>query len=233
MTETCAFGSTFDEAGHVGEHEALLGTDTNHAEMRMERRERIVGDLGTGVGDGRNEGRLACVGHAEKTDVGEHLKLKLERTVLTGFARSRLLGRTIDRALEVKVAETALAARSEQLASAVNVQVGNHLAGIRVAHKSTHGHAQNDVVAACAIAVRAAAVLAVGSEELARVAIVHEGIDVAVGNRVDGAASAAITAVGTTLRNELFAAEACRTVAALAALDFNFCFINKLHEYTF
>jgi two-component system chemotaxis sensor kinase CheA len=40
---------------------------------------------------------------------------------------------------------------------------------------------------------------------------------------------AAITAVGTTLRNELFAAEACRTVAALAALDFNFCFINKLH----
>ena len=49
MTETCAFGSTFDEAGHVGEHEALLGTDTNHAEMRMERRERIVGDLGTGV----------------------------------------------------------------------------------------------------------------------------------------------------------------------------------------
>ena len=35
MTETCAFGSTFDEAGHVGEHEALLGTDTNHAEMRM------------------------------------------------------------------------------------------------------------------------------------------------------------------------------------------------------
>ena len=31
-------------------------------------------------------------------------------------------------------------------------------------------------------------------------------------------ASAAITAVGTTLRNELFAAEACRTVAALAAL---------------
>ena len=63
----------------------------------------------------------------------------------------------------MKVAETALAARSEQLASAVNVQVGNHLAGIRVAHKSAHGHAQNDVVAACAIAVRAAAVLAIGS----------------------------------------------------------------------
>lgn len=201
--------------------------------MRMERRERIVGDLGTGVGDGRNEGRLACVGHAEKTDVGEHLKLKLERTVLTGFARSRLLGRTIDRALEVKVAETTLAARSEQLGERRE----------RSGRQSPRRYPCRAQECPRACAERCRRRLRHSSprrgrsrrweRRLARVAIVHEGIDVAVGNRVDGAASAAITAVGTTLRNELFAAEACRTVAALAALDFNFCFINKLHEYTF
>ena len=199
----------------------------------MQRRERIVGDLRTSVGNSRDKSRLASIGHAEKADVGKHLKLKLKRAILTGFARRSLLGSTVDRALEVQVAKTALAAGCEQLACAMNVQVGNHFPRVRIAHKRADRHAQHDVFAAGTVAVRTAAVFAVRSEELARIAIVNKSIDVAVSNRIDRAAAATVATVGTALRNELFAAEACRTVSALAALDFNFCFINKLHEYTF
>lgn len=133
----------------------------------------------------------------------------------------------------MKVAQPALAARRKQLTGTVHVEVRDHFTRIRVAHKRADRHAQNDVISARAIAVRTPAVLAVGCKELARVAIIHEGIDVSVGNRIDRTAASAVAAVRAALRNELFAAEACRTVAALAALDFNFCFINKLHEYTF
>ena len=50
---------------------ALVADD---AELRAERRERIVADLGRGVGDRVEEGRLAGVGKADQADVGEQLE---------------------------------------------------------------------------------------------------------------------------------------------------------------
>ena len=55
----------------------------------------------------------------EEADVGEHLELELKRAILPGLARRELLGRAVDRALEVQIAEAALAAlrREETIAA--------------------------------------------------------------------------------------------------------------------
>ena len=42
--EAVARVRALDQPGHVGEHEAALVVDAHHAEVRDERRERIVGD---------------------------------------------------------------------------------------------------------------------------------------------------------------------------------------------
>ena len=45
VAEPRAFGRAFDQAGNVGDHEAAVVVDAHHAEVGVQRRERIVGDL--------------------------------------------------------------------------------------------------------------------------------------------------------------------------------------------
>ena len=54
------------------------GADAHDAEVRVQRREGIVGDLGTCIGDGRDQRRLAGIGHAQQADVGQHLQFELQ-----------------------------------------------------------------------------------------------------------------------------------------------------------
>ena len=65
VADAGAFGRALDQAGNVGEDEvaALVADD---AELRVERGERIIADLGLGVGDGVEEGRLAGIGQADQ-----------------------------------------------------------------------------------------------------------------------------------------------------------------------
>ena len=230
VSEAGAFRRAFDEAGDVGKDEALLRTHAHHAEVRMKRCKGIVRNLRAGIGHRRNEGGLAGIGHPEKAHISEHLEFELERAVLTGFARRELARSAVDGALEVKVPETALAAGGKKRAGAVFSEVGNRFARIRVADDRAYGHAQDDVLAARAVAVCAATVFARGSEELSRVLIVDERIDVAVSLSPHGAAAAAVAAVRAALRNELLAAEARGAVAALAALNLDSGFVDEFHN---
>ena len=72
------------------------------------------------------------------------------------------------------------------------------------------GMRSDDVVAALAVAVRAAAVFAVARLVLLRVAVVDQRVDVAVRDRIDAAAPAAVAAVRSAERDELLAAESTR-----------------------
>jgi hypothetical protein len=92
-------------------------------------------------------------------------------------------------------------------------------------------HAHVDVVRALAVAVGAAARFAVFAR------LVHLGeaevdqrVDVAVGDRPDRAALAAVAAVGTAEGAEFLAAERGAAVAAVAGDDFDSCFVDKLHD---
>ena len=76
--EAVALAGALDEAGQVGEGEALVA-DADDTEHRLQRSERVFGDLGPGVGDGGEQGRLARVGEAEQPHIGEQAQVESER----------------------------------------------------------------------------------------------------------------------------------------------------------
>jgi hypothetical protein len=53
--ESCAIGRALDEPGNVGHDEAALVADGDDAEVRIQRGERIIGDLGTRCRNRRDE----------------------------------------------------------------------------------------------------------------------------------------------------------------------------------
>src|SRR6516164_1571441 len=63
---------TLDQPGEVCQHE-LLVMQPHDAELWLQGRERIVGDLGPGVRDCGEEGRLAGVGETDETGIGDQL----------------------------------------------------------------------------------------------------------------------------------------------------------------
>ncbi len=76
----------FDEAGQVGDGEGLVVgrvADLDDAEVGFEGGEGVVGDLGLGGGEARDEGGLADVGVADEAGVGEEAEFE---AVVAGFA---------------------------------------------------------------------------------------------------------------------------------------------------
>ena len=73
VAEAGAGARPLDQPGDVGDHElAILGIE--RPQRRFERRERVVGHLRMRPGQSRQQRRLARVGQADQTDVGEQLQ---------------------------------------------------------------------------------------------------------------------------------------------------------------
>ena len=130
------------------------------------------------------------------------------------------------------VAEATGPALCEQQPLPMVEQISEGLTGVGVAHHGTDGHAQHDVVGARTVLVGATAMLAVARLVAARVAVVDQGVDVAVGERPDAATAPAVAAIGAALRDELLAPERHDAVAAVAGHDLDACFVEELHALT-
>src|SRR5690606_36965453 len=137
--------------------------------------------------------------------------------------------RAVGRALEVHVAQPALAATGHQQALAVGGQVADHLVGVDAVHHGAGGHGDDHVLAALAVHLPAPAVLAALGAEQLLVAEVDQGVEVLVGDQPDAAAIAAVAAIRPAQRNELLAAEAHAAVAAVAGGDGDLSFVDQLH----
>ncbi len=85
----------------------------------------------------------------------------------------------------MQVAQAAFAALREQGLVAIVRQVGNLFAGVDIGNHCAHRHAQNHIVRALAVAIRAAAGFAVLGAVHAGETVVHQGVDVAIRNGVD------------------------------------------------
>jgi hypothetical protein len=68
------FVGALDQAGNIGHARIRVAIDLDDAEIGMQRRERIVGDLRLGGRNGRQEGRLAGIGQADQAGVGDQLQ---------------------------------------------------------------------------------------------------------------------------------------------------------------
>ena len=192
-------GRALDETGDVGEHE-LVVAEAHDTEVRLERRERVVGDLRLRRAHRRDQRGLPGVREADERGVGEQLHLEAEPALLAVLA---LLGEARRAACvrqEARVAPPAAAAVRGDVAVAVVHEVGEQLAVAR-AHDRALGHGDDEVVAARAVAAscprRACPTARAGagwSRKASSDATLRSAEEVHV------AARAAVAAVGTALR---------------------------------
>src|SRR5262245_18635742 len=108
MTQPGSLGSTFDQTGDVGDHKAAAFASAHDSEVRMQRGERIVSDLGSRVRNRGDQCGLASVRHSEQADICQQTQLKLQLALLAEPAGRFLAWRPIGAALEVQVAEAAI-----------------------------------------------------------------------------------------------------------------------------
>ena len=103
----------------------LSWSTAHRAELGLERRERVVGDLRPRARDRRQKGRLAGIRQADQAGVGQQLEPQPEPALLARLARRRLARRAVGRRLEVAVAEPAGAALRQDHGLLRRRQVGD------------------------------------------------------------------------------------------------------------
>ena len=126
--EPLALARALDEAGHVGDGEADVA-GLHDAEVRVERREGVVGDLRARGRDRGDEARLAGGREADERDIRDGLQLEDDIALPAGRAEQREAGRLALRVRERRVAETADAAGCDDEAHAGLDHVDERLAG--------------------------------------------------------------------------------------------------------
>src|SRR5262249_30662892 len=227
--EPGAFGGTFDQTRDVGDDEALIRADADDAEMRLQRRERIVGDARRRRGHGAYKCGFARIREAEQTDVGEPLQFETKIAHVTRGARRRLARRAIGRALEGGIADAAASADGDLQPLAVADQVADDFLGIDVDDGRADRNTNDGVLTLLAGHLPAHPVLAALGGERALVAKGAGGVQASGGDEPDTAAVAAVAAAGPAERNEFLAPEADAAVAAVAGVDGDFGFVDEFH----
>ena len=213
---------TLDDARNVGHDERLVVADLDNTEVRLQRREGVVGDLGLRGRNDREQRRLARIGEAHQPHVGQHLQFEDERAFLPLLTRLGVARRLIRGTLEMPVAQTAPAAPEQHEPLAVGRHLAHRFGGrgpVLALEDALGDRAQrnrnHDVAGVLARRTRPGAVLAVLGELVALVFEVDECPVLLVALQDDAAALAAVTAVGTAERHEFLAAEMRRAAAAV------------------
>ena len=83
VPEAGALVGALDQPGDVGDHE-LAVVAVERPEHRLERRERVGGDLGLRAREPRQQRRLAGVRQPDEADVGEQLEVQVDAALLAG-----------------------------------------------------------------------------------------------------------------------------------------------------
>ena len=95
-----------DQPGNISYHVAII-LHLHHAQVRNERSERVIGDLGLSRRHARDERGLARRRHAHERSIGHELHLKLDPALFgrnTQFSEGRSATRGRD---EMRIAATA------------------------------------------------------------------------------------------------------------------------------
>lgn len=111
--ESAALVRPLDDAGNVGHDERFMVADLHDAQIGFERGEGIVGDLGFGSGNSREQRTLARIGEAHQSHVGQHFQFENESPFVALFARLGVARRLVGGAFEMPVAETSAAAMQQ------------------------------------------------------------------------------------------------------------------------
>ena len=225
MAETAALARALDEAGDVGHDEVVL-VEAHHAEMRFEGREGIVGDLGLGRRDPRDERALAGVGEADQGDVGHELELEIEIPLLADLALfgERRCAHLVREKARVATAALTAARRKESIPG--RHQIGEYDPGL-IAHHRPDRHRDVEIRPASAVPALALAVYAVAPRTVGVVAERQQRRHLTVGNQPDRPATPAVATVRAPFGHVRFTPERRRPGPTVAGLDVHLRFVNK------
>ena len=212
----------------IGQHE-LAAVAVHHAELRVERGERIVGDLRLRRADRGEEGGLAGIRQADQAGVGDELQPQPDPALLAGLAGIGVARRAVGRRLEMRVAEAAVAALGQHDALADLGEVGDQRLLVFVENLRADRHLEHHVVAAGAVQVLALAGDAGLRLEVLRVAVVDQRVEAVDRLDHDVAAAAAVAAARAAVLDELLAPERDAAVAAVAGADIDLGFVEEFH----
>src|SRR5205823_2971005 len=157
------------------------------AEVGLERGERVVGDLGLGPRDARDQRALARVGEADEGDVGHELELEAEPPLLSHLALLGEARRPSPVGEEAGVAATTSSAAAGEPALTMGGEVGQR-AVVAVPDDGAGRDRDLEVVALAAVPALARAVAAVAPPPVGVVAEGEQGRNVVVGDEPDVAA---------------------------------------------
>ena len=145
VAEADALVRAFDQARNVRQHEfAAVGVD--HAELRMQRGEGIVGDLRLGGADGGEEGRLAGIGQADQPGIGDQLEPQPDRQRSSpDWPGLAWRGARLVDGFEMRVAEAAIAAVGEHERSPSVGEIGEQGFAVLVENLRADRHFEHDV----------------------------------------------------------------------------------------
>ncbi len=222
VAEAGPVAGALDEPGHVGDRRPalVLVAEVHDAEVRLERRERVVGDLRRGRGQGREERRLAGVRQPDEADVGDEPQLEAEPALLAGLALLGVLGGLVGGRREVGVAEAAAAAARDHRLLADRDEVGDQLAGLVVVD-GRPGRDRRGPGPSPALPWRREPLAAAAGRRLEVVLEpeVAERRLAGIDPQVDRAAAPAVAAVRAAARDVGLPAEGRGPVAAVAGTD--------------
>ena len=230
VAEPDAVARALDQAGDVRHHEAAL-VEGDHAEVREERGERVVGDARARGGDAAQQRGLAGVGQTDQPDVREQLEREAHAPRPAGLARRGVVGRLPGRRREARVAAAAAPAVRGHVALAGRGQVGEQGRVVRrvgVPQHGADGHAHHRVLAVGAGALVAAAGAAALGADLGLVLLVAQRRESGVGQEHDVAALAAVAAGRSAARHVLLPPPRHAAVAAGARSDGDHGLVDEL-----
>ncbi len=221
MAESGAAARSLDEPGHVGDRRTpfVVLAEVHDPEVRLERGERIVRDLGRRGGDRGEDRRLARVGQPDEPDVGDESELEAEPALGARLTLLGMLRRLVGRGLEVRVAEAAATAAGDHRALADRDQVRHERAGLVVVDRRAGRHVEDQVVAGTTVPSRLRAAATRGRAEVVPMVEIAQGRLPGIDPKVDRSPATAVAAVGTAARNVRLLPEGRGPVTTIAGAD--------------
>ena len=228
-TEAGAIGGALNQARDIGHDETAMSIDLDHPQIRHQRSEGIIGDLRPRRRHRPDQGRLARIWQPQQADIRQHFQFKLQRALFAFRSRAGLSRRPVGAGFVARVTEAVPTALGHNKPVTMGRQVAEHLGAVLINDRGAHGYPKNEVLAALAGTVAAAAGLAILGAITAHKTVVDHGVEVFVGFQDDTTAITAIAAIRAAPRNILLPAEAQAAVATVARKHLDACFIYKFH----
>ena len=228
MSKARAVCRALYKSGDIRRNKAALSTGRNHAEVRRERCEVIIRDLGLCGADYREDRGLSNAGISDKSNVCDHLELKRELSLLSACAvlcehRDLTCG-----GRKMSVTPTAATCLAAKIVRAVVIRhIVKYLTRCGILDERSGGNKNNEILCGCAVDLSALSVAAVFRYELMPIFECKQGVRAGINTENNVSAVSAVTTVRAAVRNVLLASERDRTVSTVARFYIYFYVIYK------